>query len=106
MPLPSRWEGLRDRIPESLDHLAGPAHGTVRPPVWLVWSGPTEFDVDNAGQRLTLYRTLIDCAQRQDFIEYVNADHLRTDWPLIRRLTARSVIAIWEDVLPQLATAR
>jgi hypothetical protein len=104
--LPSRYAGLPRRIPRSLADLAGPAHGTVRPPTRLVWSGPTEFDIDNPGQRLTLYRTLIDCGQRDDFIAYVNADLLVQDWPVIRRLTGRRIVEIWEASLPDLANAR
>lgn len=103
--LPSRLIGLVERIPESLDSLAGPAEGRVWLPVRLAWSGPDNFDVSDPGQRLTLYTTLLDCGQRDDFVRYVNAALLMRDWPRVRRLTARRVVAVWESRLPELATA-
>jgi hypothetical protein len=101
--LPSRLIGLAERIPESLGELAGPSEGVVSLPVRLAWSGPSDFDVSDPGQRLTLYTTLLDCGQRRDIVYYVNAELLCRDWPRIRRLTARRVIAIWERRLPGLA---
>jgi len=71
----------------------------------LCWSGPAEFDVADAGQRLTLYTTLLDCGQLGDVTEYVNPDLLEQDWPKIRRLTARQLVQLWERRLPQLAAA-
>ncbi|TYB38925.1 hypothetical protein FXF50_06565 [Micromonospora sp. AP08] len=101
--LPSRLHGVVDRIPASLGLLAGPDQGRVSLPVHLAWSGPSEFDVTDPRQRLTLYRTLMDCGQRDDIVRYVNATLLRRDWPRIRRLTARRIIALWERRLPELA---
>ncbi len=103
--LPSRREGVVRRLPESLGQLAGPESGQVALPVRLAWSGRREFDVANPKQRLTLYRLLLDCGQRSDFIEFMNAWLLREDWPRIRRLTARRLIALWERRLPDLADA-
>lgn len=105
-PLPSRFIGVTERIPPSLSLLAGPDSGTVSLPTRLAWSGPSDFDVADSGQRLTLYRTLLDCGQREDIVRYVNAMLLCDDWPRIRRLTSRRMIAIWERVLPDLAAAR
>lgn len=105
VPLPSRLSGVEKRIPESLVLLEGPDHGQVSLPVRLAWSGLTQFEVSDPGQRLTLYRTLLDCGQRQDIIRYIHADLLRQDWPRIRRLTARRLIARWEACLPELAAA-
>ena len=102
-PLPSRLIGLSARLPRSLADLTGPDHGRVTLPVRLAWSGLSEFDVDDDKERLTLYRTLIDCGQRYDFVQYVNAELLRRDWPRIRKMTARRVIAVWERLLPELA---
>ncbi|MEV0805141.1 hypothetical protein [Micromonospora sp. NPDC050200] len=101
--LPSRLIGAADRIPASLALLNGPEHGRVSLPVRLAWSGLSEFDVADPRERLTLYRTLMDCGQREDIIRYVNAALLRRDWPRIRRLTARRLIALWERRLPELA---
>lgn len=101
--LPSRLHGVVDRIPASLGLLAGPDQGRVSLPVRLAWSGPTEFDVTDPRERLTLYCLLLDGGQRDDIIRYVNATLLRQDWPRICRLTARRVIALWERRLPELA---
>nr|WP_204341918.1 hypothetical protein [Micromonospora terminaliae] len=101
--MPSRLLGVADRIPASLGLLAGPDQGRVSLPVRLAWSGPAEFDVSDARQRLTLYRTLMDCGQRDDIVRYVNADLLRRDWPRICRLTARRLTRLWERKLPDLA---
>ena len=101
--LPSRLHGVVHRIPASLDELRGPDHGRLSLPVRLAWSGLTDFDVDEPGQRLTLYRTLMDCGQREDIVRYVNPALLRADWPRIRRLTARRVIALWESRMSGLA---
>ncbi|MBY8872139.1 hypothetical protein K7640_09840 [Micromonospora sp. PLK6-60] len=102
-PLPSRLIGAADRIPDSLALLRGPSTGRVSLPVRLAWSGLTEFDVTDPRQRLTLYRTLLDCGQRDDIIRYANAGLWRRDWPRIKRLTARRLVALWERRIPELA---
>ena len=104
-PPPSRLTGVARRVSESLSLLEGPDHGQVSLAVRLAWSGPSDFDISDPGERLTLYRTLMDCGQREDIIVYVNADLLRRDWPRIRRLTARRIIFLWERRLPDLAIA-
>ncbi|MDG4802848.1 hypothetical protein [Micromonospora sp. WMMD980] len=101
--LPSRLLGVIDRIPTSLEALAGPRTGRVSLPLRLAWSGPTDYDLDDARERLTLYCLLLDCGQRSDVVRYVNAALLRQDWPRIRRLTARRVTRLWERRLPDLA---
>jgi hypothetical protein len=98
-------DGAASRIPSSLNLLTGPDHGLVALPVRLAWSGLHEYDVGNPLERLTLYRTLLDCGQLMDIIRYVNAELLQRDWPRIRRLTSRRLIAIWERRLPDLAAA-
>lgn len=102
-PLPSRLIGAADRIPESLAQLHGPDSGVVSLPTRLAWSGPSDYDVSDPGQRLTMYRTLMDCGQRADIIQYVNAELLQREWPRIRRLTSRRLIAVWERCLPDLS---
>ncbi|SBT54674.1 hypothetical protein [Micromonospora narathiwatensis] len=103
--LPSRLIGVAERIPASLAQLTGPDHGSVSLPLRLAWSGPTAFNVSDPGERLTLYCLLLDCGQREDVVRYVNATLLRRDWPRIRRLTARRVVALWERRLPDLSAA-
>ncbi|ATO14953.1 hypothetical protein CO540_14905 [Micromonospora sp. WMMA2032] len=100
--LPSRLLGTIDRIPTSLEILTGPRSGRVSLPVRLAWSGPADFDIGDARERLTLYCLLLDCGQRSDIVQYVNTTLLRQDWPRIRRLTARRVTRLWERRLPDL----
>ncbi|MEV4811189.1 hypothetical protein [Micromonospora avicenniae] len=103
--LPSRLLGAADRIPASLAELSGPEHGRVELPVRLAWSGPTDFDVGDPRERLTLYCLLLDCGQRADIIRYVHPELLSRDRPRVRRLTARRLISLWERRLPDLAAA-
>ncbi|GAA2475476.1 hypothetical protein [Winogradskya humida] len=101
--LPSRFAEVHRRIPSSWQELRGPAAGVVHLPNRLCWSGPADFDVTDAGQRLTLYTTLLDCGQLGDVVEHINPDLLEQDWPKIRRLTARQLVHLWEQRLLPLA---
>jgi hypothetical protein len=103
--LPSWYAGAEQRIPLSLDDLHGPETGVVWLPNRLAWSGPSDFDVADAGQRLTLYTLLLDCGQRADVCTYMHPDLLVRDWPDICRLTARELCAKWERRLPALQAA-
>lgn len=103
--LPSRFDGADERIPRSLSELRGPATGVVELPVRLAWSGPSDFDVSDSGQRLTLYTQLLDCGQRQDVERYLHPDLLVAEWPRIRRATSRILVALWERRLPALRSA-
>lgn len=103
--LPDRFEGLEQRIPESWEEFRGPSSGVVRLPNRLAWSGPTDFDLEDRRQRLTLFSILLDCGQRADIVEYVDPDLLRGDWPRLRRATTSQVTRRWEQRLPGLAAA-
>jgi hypothetical protein len=103
--LESRLAGAERRIPESLSEFRGPSAGDVALPNRLAWSGLTEFDITDRRERLTLYRTLMDCGQRDDVVQYINAELLRKDWPALRRLMAYGLIAVWEQRLPALRAA-
>ncbi|MFB9854224.1 hypothetical protein ACFFMR_27995 [Micromonospora andamanensis] len=37
-------------------------------------------------------------------VRYVNAELLRHDWPRIKRLASRRLVAIWERRLPELVS--
>lgn len=53
----SRAETLRDRyrrrLPNRLDELDGPAHGTVDLPLHVVWSGRTNYTLDRPKSCMT-----------------------------------------------------
>lgn len=65
--------------------------------------GPTDFDVTDPAERLTLYTLLMSCGQRADVAAYIDGDLLRRDWPNVKRLTTRELTDVWEQCLPQLA---
>ncbi|MEU6547986.1 hypothetical protein [Streptomyces sp. NPDC046859] len=97
-------EKFRLRLPESLDHLQGPAHGVVELPLHLAWSGMTSYDLGKPRQRMGLYRTVLHEGLRDDLPRYLNRDLLLQLWPVLRTLIGRTVRAVWEDAFPQLAS--
>jgi hypothetical protein len=100
MALPPLYEGLEDKVPDSLDDLHGPAEGVVALPNHLVWSGLTRFDLSNYRLRLSMYRIVITAGRRVDYETYLNADHLVTDWPLLRKGLGLAYRRAWEGKLP------
>lgn len=102
--LPSRFATTAGRIPD-WDDFHGPGSGTVDLPTRLCWSGSPRFRIDDPLDRLALYTVLFDAGQRDDNARYINRGLLFEDWPRMRRLTARELIAIWEERLPALAAA-
>ncbi|MEU4536830.1 hypothetical protein AB0G15_18370 [Streptosporangium sp. NPDC023825] len=100
--LPSRWDGVEQRVPESLADLRGPATGTVALPVHLGWSGLTEFDLVNPLLRMSLYRTVITGGGRSDAESYLNAELLVADWPTLRRGIGPSYRRAWETKIAAL----
>ncbi|MER5648914.1 hypothetical protein [Streptosporangium sp. NPDC002524] len=100
--LPSRWDGVEQRVPESLADLRGPATGTVALPVHLGWSGLTEYDLVNPLLRMSLYRTVITGGGRSDAESYLNAELLVADWPTLRRGIGPSYRRAWETKIAAL----
>ncbi|GAA4910068.1 hypothetical protein HD597_008306 [Nonomuraea thailandensis] len=100
MALPSRYEGLDEKIPGSLGDLRGPAEGVVPLPPHLVWSGMTEFDLAEPMIRMSMYRIVITTGCRTDYETYLNAGHLRGDWALLRRGLGPAYRHAWEKKLP------
>ncbi|WP_329425479.1 hypothetical protein OG339_34675 [Streptosporangium sp. NBC_01495] len=100
--LPSRWDGVEQRVPESLADLRGPATGKVALPVHLGWSGLTEFDLVNPLLRMSLYRTVITGGGRSDAESYLNAELLVADWPTLRRGIGPSYRRAWETKIAAL----
>lgn len=99
MTLPSRWEGVEDRVPDSLDDLHGPAEGTVALPLHLAWSGLREYNVSDPRLRMSMYRTVITGGGRSDAEAFLNAHHLAADWPLLRKGIGPSFRKAWERIL-------
>ncbi|GLW04969.1 hypothetical protein Misp01_00990 [Microtetraspora sp. NBRC 13810] len=95
-PLPSRWDAVAEKVPDSLADLRGPATGTVELPLRLAWSGLRVFDLDDPRLRLSMYHVVLTEGRRQDVETYVCADHVLADWPRLRRLVARRLREAWE----------
>ena len=102
--LPDRYDGVEARIPAAWDELQGPASGVVHLPNRLAWSGLTDFEVADPGDRFALFCILLDCGQRADVRRYINADLLRREWPRLRRATTAQIIRRWEQRLTGLGS--
>ncbi|GAA3115591.1 hypothetical protein GCM10010466_03320 [Planomonospora alba] len=100
--LPSRWQDVDRRVPDSLADLRGPATGLVALPLHLAWSGLTEFDLADPRLRMSLYRTVITGGGRADAEAYLNGELLRADWPVLRRGIGPAYRRAWEDKLSAL----
>ncbi len=97
--LRARYQG---RLPGSLDELTGPAHGVVRLPAHVAWSGLTTYDLDGVRSCMALYRTVLAEGQRDDLCGLLNRNHLLTQWPILRNLISRYIRDVWESAFPEL----
>jgi hypothetical protein len=59
-------ERYRSRLPETLDDLTGPGHGTVQLPLHVAWSGQTAFNLDLPKACMHMYRIVLAEGQRGD----------------------------------------
>ena len=96
-------ERYRGRLPETLDDLTGPDHGTVQLPLHVAWSGQTAFNLDLPKPCMHMYRIVLAEGQRADVAAYLNRDLLVGQWPVLRNLVGRTVWKVWETAFPQLA---
>ena len=92
-----RYQG---RLPDSLDDLAGPAHGTVQLPLHIAWSGMTEFDLDRPKHCAMMYHIVLTEGQRYDLPVHINRELLISNWPILRRLLGRIIRDVWESAFP------
>jgi len=99
-------ERYRGRLPQTLDDLTGPGHGTVQLPLHVAWSGQTAFDLDLPKPCMHMYRIVLAEGQRADVAAYLNRDLLVRQWPTLRNLVGRTVRKVWEAAFPELAQER
>ncbi|MER6185239.1 hypothetical protein [Streptomyces sp. NPDC001652] len=95
-------ERYAGRLPDALEDLAGPKHGTVGLPLHVVWSGLRTFDLDRPRQCMGLYRTVLAEGQRDDITRFLNRDLLLEQWPVMRTMISRHVRDAWESAFPEL----
>ncbi len=98
--LPPRFENFGDRLPATLDSLAGPVTGVFTLPIHLCWSGKNSFDLADERERLLCYLIVLHEGQRADLEQWLNADLLVPMWPQMRRFLGRHVQDAWEARFP------
>lgn len=96
-------ERYRSRLPEALEDLTGPGHGTVQLPLHVAWSGQTAFNLDLPKACMHMYRIVLAEGQRADVADFLNRDLLVRQWPVLRNLVSRTVRKVWEAAFPELA---
>lgn len=92
----------RSRLPETLNELVGPAHGSVQLPSHIAWSGLTAFDTDRPALCASMYRVVLTEGLRDDLAVYLNHGLLVKHWPVIRTLLGRVIRDTWEAAFPEL----
>ena len=95
-------ERYRSRLPETLDDLAGPDHGTVQLPTHIAWSGLTAFDVDRPPLCASMYQIVLTEGLREDLAAYLNRGLLIGHWPTLRTVVGRVIRDVWEAAFPEL----
>ena len=95
-------ERYRGRLPETLDDLTGPSHGTVQLPGHIAWSGLTAFDVDRPPLCASMYQVVLTEGLREDFAAYLNRGLLIKYWPMLRTVLGRVIRDVWEAAFPEL----
>jgi hypothetical protein len=97
--------GRRAIVVTDLASLRGPAHGTVRLPLWLYWSGESpEFDVDEPFMRRWLYEIVLrEAASPEDLTSFLDRATLMAVWPEL--YLPKGVRQAWEELHPVLRDA-
>ena len=95
-------ERYRGRLPETLDDLTGPGHGTVQLPSHIAWSGLTAFDVDRPPLCASMYQIVLTEGLREDLAAYLNRRLLIRQWPMLRTIVGRVIRDVWEAAFPEL----
>ncbi|MFI8075152.1 hypothetical protein ACIF85_41265 [Streptomyces sp. NPDC086033] len=99
---PSRWGYGAERLPVTLDELAGPKSGSVALPLELAWSGLRVFDLGDVKLLLGLYRIVLNNGSTDDFVRYLDQEHLVRHWSILRKMLGRGVRETWEEAFPEL----
>ncbi|MFD7004273.1 hypothetical protein ACFWA5_50745 [Streptomyces mirabilis] len=92
----------KQRLPSSLNELAGPEHGMVELPLHIAWSGLRILNLDRPRQRVSLYRTVLAEGMRDDLCRFLNKGILLELWPLLRKLISTAIKDVREEAFPEL----
>lgn len=99
---PSRWGYGTERLPVTLDELAGPQCGAVELPLHLAWSGLRVFDLGDVKLLLGMYRIVLNNGSTDDFVRYLDHGRLVRHWPILRKMLRPGVRETWEGAFPEL----
>jgi hypothetical protein len=92
-------------VPSRLELLQGPTSGLIRLPRHLKWSGSPEYDLDEPGRTMDLYRAVInEAATPTDLHTYLDRDTLIRLWDEMWLPVA--VRQEWENRFPELTHRR
>ncbi|WP_430783282.1 hypothetical protein [Actinoplanes sp. G11-F43] len=91
-------------VADDLAMLNGRTSGVVTLPRHLDWSGTADYDLDNAGRIVDLYRTvLIEATKVADLHEFLDQATLARLWPSL--WLAPELRRSWEERFPALRRA-
>ncbi|NLG83101.1 MAG: transcriptional regulator [Firmicutes bacterium] len=68
-----------------------PPEGKIRLPLYLKWSGPSEYDLSDPAQRKLVYEIVLREGRAEDIRNYIDLAELRRIWD------SRHVRTAWED---------
>ncbi|MGW7683678.1 hypothetical protein ACWGID_23275 [Kribbella sp. NPDC054772] len=89
-------------VPESLDQLTGPRTGIVELPVSINWGPQRVYDLANADDKLSLYKTVLsEASTPAQLTSLVNKDLLIELWPQLH--LPRYCVRRWHTAFPRLA---
>ena len=88
---------LRDRVPDSLDDLRGPAEGVIELPLRI-----GRWDLAEWKQRVGLYHELIVDCRKGEPERYIDRGHFVELWPYIRCCVCDGYSSPWEEKFPEL----
>ncbi|WP_250001096.1 hypothetical protein [Actinoplanes sp. M2I2] len=92
-------------VPVRLDLLGGPTTGVIHLPRHLKWSGSPQYDLDQPGRMLDLYRAVInEAATPTDLHTYLDRDTLVRLW--VEMWLPDVVRQSWESRFPELTQHR
>lgn len=91
-------------LPNSLDDLKGPDHGTVflRHSVWWAASDG-HINIDTVGGIRLAYRAVINEGLEEDFVSILNPTLLKKVWKNLS--VARRAQQLWEERFPERASS-
>ncbi len=96
--------GRRAVVAESLTDLHGPPGGQVTLPLRMFWGPEPTFDLDVAGMREWMYRTVLrEAISPDELAEYLDGDTLVALWPGL--YLPKGVRRAWEERHPRLREA-